>query len=87
MRRYSIFTIATLVGFAAFPALAQDLDGSGTGHGLMTARFRFTTAVGQTVPRPKTLDPEETGSIQRRTRSDEREDAITRGICIGCGAD
>ncbi|MBN4096040.1 hypothetical protein [Methylobacterium sp. OT2] len=87
MCRYSTFTIATLVGLASFPVLAQDLDASGAGHGLATARSRFTTAVGQTVPRPNTLDPEETGSIQRRTRSDVREDAITRGICIGCGAD
>lgn len=87
MRRYSTLIIATLVGLASFPVLAQDLVGPGTGHGLTTARSRFTTAVGQTVPRPNTLDPEETGSIQRRTRSDVREDAITRGICIGCGAD
>lgn len=77
-------TIAALAGLVTFPALAQDLDGSDKGRGFNTARARFTTATGQTVPRPSSLDPEETGSIKRRSRWDEREDAITRGICIGC---
>jgi hypothetical protein len=36
------------------------------------------------VPNPGALGPSETGSIERRDAIEERNDAITRGICIGC---
>lgn len=86
MRTPHMLAIVALMGLAPLSALAQGVDRTGTGGGpATTARAPFTTSTGQTVPRPAALDPTETGSIQRRSRLEVRNDAITQGICIGCG--
>ncbi|MEL6062227.1 MULTISPECIES: hypothetical protein [unclassified Methylobacterium] len=69
----------------AVPAFADPVSETGTGGGpTSTAKAPHTTATGQTVPNPRALGPNETGSIDRRSTNEERNDAITRGICIGC---
>lgn len=85
MRMRNAISIAALMSLASLPVIAQDMDGSDAGHGFaMTARARFTTATGQTVPKPSALDPLVTGSIRQRNRAFERDGAIMRGICSGC---
>ncbi|MBP2492781.1 hypothetical protein ABID82_001577 [Methylobacterium sp. PvP062] len=42
------------------------------------------TKSGETVPRPDKLYLGPGSDIQRRTREQERDDAVTRGICAGC---
>ncbi|GJE30749.1 hypothetical protein GCM10007888_26480 [Methylobacterium oxalidis] len=70
---------------APLPAIAQSAAEPGTGGGpASTIRAPNTAATGQTVPRPGALNPEETDGIQRRTRQQQEDDAITKGICIGC---
>ncbi|MFE1597276.1 hypothetical protein [Methylobacterium sp. ID0610] len=79
---------AALAGFAlalaASPVLAQ-ADRTGTGGGpLSTQRAPNTTAVGQTKPPSREASPATTGSIERRTPRQRQDDAISRGICVGC---
>ena len=72
---------------APLPALAQaPVSETGTGGGpASTIRAPNTSAVGQTVPKPGALGPDETGTVTPRNRKEEkREDAIMKGICIGC---
>jgi hypothetical protein len=77
--------MATILALAAIPARAEPVSQTGTGGGPATAaKAPHTTATGQTVPNPGALGPNETGSIERRNATEERNDAITRGICIGC---
>lgn len=67
------------------PGWAQSISQTGTGGGPATAaKAPHTAATGQTVPNPSALGPSETGSIERRGPGEQRNDAITRGICIGC---
>ncbi|WP_149313638.1 hypothetical protein [Methylobacterium sp. P1-11] len=47
-------------------------------------RTDYIAKSGKTVPRPDKLDPNENSAIQRRTPDQMRDDAITRGICVGC---
>jgi hypothetical protein len=76
-----LITLAALASVAAYPVLAQDGDQGRTGRSRASAARAQT---GQTVPNPSALGPNETGSIQRRTPSEQRNDTITKGICIGC---
>jgi hypothetical protein len=79
--------IATLVvlTLGTQPGWAQSVSQTGTGGGPTTAaKAPHTAATGQTVPNPSALGPNETGSIERRNPAEQRNDAITRGICIGC---
>ncbi|KAA0124903.1 hypothetical protein CIW48_06155 [Methylobacterium sp. P1-11] len=77
--------MAALLGVASYSALAQDMDQTGSGRGRASAAGVSSGAhAGRRVPHPNVLGPNETGSIQRRTPSDRRDDAISRGICIGC---
>ncbi|MCJ2115335.1 hypothetical protein MKK65_01790 [Methylobacterium sp. J-001] len=79
--------IATLVVLAlgTQPGWGQSVSQTGTGGGPATAaKAPHTTATGQTVPNPRALGPNETGSIDRRSPAEQRNDAITRGICVGC---
>jgi len=79
--------IATLVVLAlgTQPGWGQSASQTGTGGGPATAaKAPHTTATGQTVPNPRALGPNETGSIDRRSPAEQRNDAITRGICVGC---
>ncbi|MHB2211621.1 hypothetical protein [Methylobacterium sp. CM6257] len=85
MRRSKTLAMATILALAAIPARAEPVSQTGTGGGPATAaKAPHTTATGQTVPNPGALGPNETGSIERRNATEERNDAITRGICIGC---
>ncbi|WP_342109212.1 hypothetical protein [Methylobacterium sp. SI9] len=84
MRTTTILALAASLAFAA-PAFADPISQTGTGGGpTSTAKAPHTTATGQTVPNPNALNPRETGSIDRRSTNEERNDAITNGICIGC---
>ena len=77
--------MTTLISVASYPALAQDMDQMGTGRGRVSAEGApGMVHTGRRVPNPSVLGPKETGSIQRRTQNDQRNDTIAKGICIGC---
>ena len=85
MRMPTIFAMTAALTLASVPAFADPVSETGTGGGpASAAKAPHTTATGQTVPNPGALGPRETGSIERRSTNEERNDAITRGICIGC---
>lgn len=65
------------------PVSGQDADGSGSNR-VASGRSDYVTQTGKTVPRPDKLDLRPGSDIQRRTREQERDDAVTRGICVGC---
>lgn len=72
-----------LLGISVPPVLGQ--DGIGSNPAQPSAdRTEYITKSGKTVPKPNTLNPSEGTDIQRRTPEQVRDDAITRGICIGC---
>ncbi|AIQ93357.1 MULTISPECIES: hypothetical protein [Methylobacterium] len=85
MRRSATLAMAATLSLASATAWADPVGRTGTGGGPdTTAKAPHTAATGQTVPNPGALGPSETGSIERRDAIEERNDAITRGICIGC---
>jgi hypothetical protein len=85
MRRSPILTLTATLVLGAVPAWADPVSQTGTGGGPATAaKAPHTAATGQTVPNPSALNANETGSIERRDPVEQRNDAITRGICIGC---
>jgi hypothetical protein len=85
MRTPQMIAMATLICVASYPALAQDMDQMGTGRGRASAEGApGMVHTGRRAPNPSVLGPKETGSIQRRTPNDQRNDTITKGICIGC---
>ncbi len=85
MRANQLILIAALTGAMAAPAFAAPADVTGTGGGPTTAaKAPYTTSTGATVPRPGTINTEETGSIDRVTKQDRIDNSITQGICIGC---
>jgi hypothetical protein len=85
MRSSTTLAMAVLLGLAASPAWAEPVSQTGTGGGPTTAaKAAHTATTGQTVPNPGAIGPNETGSIERRNVTEEHNDAITRGICIGC---
>ncbi|GEP04048.1 hypothetical protein [Methylobacterium oxalidis] len=44
----------------------------------------YTASTGRVVPRPGTLDPATTRGIEKRTKQQQEDSAIMRGICVGC---
>lgn len=85
MRRSATLAMAAALTLASVTAWADPVSQTGTGGGpATTAKAPHTAATGQTVPNPGALGPNETGSIERRDAVEDRNDAITRGICIGC---
>lgn len=85
MRMPTIFAMTAAFTLAAVPAFADPVSETGTGGGpASTAKAPHTATTGQTVPNPGALGPRETGSIEHRSTNEEHNDAITRGICIGC---
>jgi hypothetical protein len=85
MRISTTIAMATVLTLAVVPALAQPASQTGTGGGPDTAaKAPHTAATGQTVPNASAFGPNETGSIERRSAAEQRNDEITRGICIGC---
>ena len=84
MRTPLILALTASLAFAV-PAFADPVSETGTGGSPATAaKAPHTAATGQTVPNPSALNPNETGSIDRRSANEQRNDAITSGICIGC---
>jgi hypothetical protein len=80
-----LIMMTALMSVATYPVVAQDMGQTGNGGGrAAAARAPNGVHTGQRVPTPSALGPNETGSIQRRTRNDEQIDTITKGICIGC---
>lgn len=72
------------LGFCVpLPGFGQGADGSGSNR-VALGRSDYVTKSGETVPRPDKLDLRPGSDIQRRTREQERDDAVTRGICVGC---
>ncbi|MCJ2050400.1 hypothetical protein [Methylobacterium sp. J-070] len=85
MRTSPILAIAAALALGSFAAAAEPVSQTGTGGGPSTAaKAPHTASTGQTVPNPSALNPNETGSIEQRDTLEQRNDAITRGICIGC---
>jgi hypothetical protein len=85
MRTPLLIAVATLISVASYPALAQGMDQMETGRGGASAEGApGMVHTRRRVPHPSVLGPQETGSIQRRTQNDQRNDTITKGICIGC---
>lgn len=84
MRTPLLIAVATLISVASYPALAQGMDQMGTGRGGTSAEGApGMMHTRRRVPHPSVLGPQEAGSIQRRTQTDQRNDTITKGICIG----
>lgn len=65
------------------PVLAQDVARPGSTQ-VASGRADHVTRNGETVPGPDRLDPKPGSGIQRRTREQERDDAVTREVCVGC---
>ncbi len=85
MRMSTIVVMTAALALGSVPAWADPASETGTGGGpASTAKAPHTAATGQTVPNPGALNPKETGSIDRRSVNERQDDAITRGICIGC---
>lgn len=77
--------LAATLALGSVSAQADPISQTGTGGGPTTAaKAPHTAPTGQTVPNPGALNPNETGSIEKRDAVEQRNDAITRGICIGC---
>lgn len=66
-------------------ALAQPAGRAGDvdrPHSLSTAPN--TAPTGRVMPRPGSFDPAITRGIEKRTRQQEEDSKIMRGICVGC---
>ncbi|MBE7243408.1 MAG: hypothetical protein INR63_00535 [Actinomycetospora chiangmaiensis] len=85
MRKSPILALAAALLLGSAPVWAEPVSQTGTGGGPATAaKAPHTASTGQTVPNPGALNPSETGNIERRNPVEQRNDAITSGICIGC---
>ena len=85
MRAPLMIAVVTLLAVGSPAVQAQSVSETGTGGGPTTAaKAPHTAPTGQTVPNPSALGPNETGSIERRSPNEARNNAITRSICIGC---
>lgn len=79
-----ILFVVAMLGFAGLmPALGQGAIHSDPAQALAD-RKDYIAKSGKTVPKPDKIDPNENSAIQRRTPDQLRDDAITRGICVGC---
>ncbi|MGH1588050.1 hypothetical protein ACRBEV_06445 [Methylobacterium phyllosphaerae] len=67
----------------SLPVLGQDGIRSDPAQAV-TDRTEYIAKSGKTLPKPDKLDPNESSMIQRRTPDQVRDDAIMRGICVGC---
>jgi hypothetical protein len=67
----------------SFPGLVWSGDASDPME-VAANRSDYTVKSGATVPRPDKLDLNASSAIERRTPDQVRDDAITRGICVGC---
>lgn len=69
------------------PAIAQaQVDRTGTGGGpLSTERAPNTSALGRTKPPSRAASPASPEVIEKRTPQQQEDQAITKGICVGCG--
>lgn len=79
-----LLAASAAIALVALPALAQTAQ-TGTGGGPeSTARAANVTPTGQTRPPSRDASPTANTNINRRTTNDANQDAISRGICIGC---
>ncbi len=69
-----IFTAGAMVLLLGLPAAAQG------------GRAGNVTATGQTRPPSRDASPTARDNPNRRTKNDEQQDKLSRGICIGCNA-
>ena len=77
----SLFILAS-----SFACPAEILPGQPTAEreGRPSATTPYITPTGKVVPRPGAFDPAETINIEKRTKRQEEDDRVTRGICTGC---
>ncbi|MGH1570375.1 hypothetical protein ACRAWG_06515 [Methylobacterium sp. P31] len=76
--------IAYLIGISvSLPGLVWAGDASDPME-VAANRSDYIARSGATVPKPDKLGTNESSEIQRRTPDQIRDDAITRGICVGC---
>lgn len=79
-----VLFVAAMLGFSGLmPALGQGGIHSDPAQSLAD-RKDYIAKSGKTVPKPDKIDPNENSAIQQRTPDQLRDDAITRGICVGC---
>jgi hypothetical protein len=84
-RAAAVAALLTLAATAQAPTAQAQTARTGTGGGpLATQRAPNTTATGQTKPPSRAASPATTGSVERRTPGQRRDDAIDKGICVGC---
>lgn len=80
--------LLSAVLIAALPAAAAQAQApaqTGTGGGAAsTATAPNTSSVGRTMPRGGGGDAEMERNLDRRTPQQAKDDAISKGICIGC---
>jgi hypothetical protein len=81
-----LFATALLLALSASSAaLAQPADRAATverTRSLITAPN--TAPTGRVMPRPGRFDQTTTRDIEKRTKQQEEDSSITRGICVGC---
>lgn len=84
----SRFLAAAMLVFAANvpdPCSAQPSGRTGDMEGSRSPITAPNTApTGRVVPRPGSLDPATVRNIEKRTKEQEEDASITRGICVGC---
>lgn len=70
---------------AAGAAVAQSPAETGTGGDVSTtSRAANTTSVGQTKPPGAAAGGEADRNLDQRTRQQQKDNEVTKGICIGC---
>lgn len=81
---FKTLAAGTAIALLALPALGQTAQ-TGTGGGPeSTARAANVTPTGQTRPPSRDASPTANKDINRRSPNDANQDAISKGICIGC---
>lgn len=79
-----LFAVAA-VAFTILPAAAQADRADDGSPSVSTDRAGNVTRSGQTKPPSRDASPTSRADFGKRTANDEKQDSITRRICIGCG--
>lgn len=82
-RMSNTMNLMSALALAAAISAPTTAGAAPTGASIILARD--TTAVGQTKPPSREASPTSKSSIDRRTKNDQVQDSISKGICIGCG--
>ena len=81
---FRMLMASTALALITLPVAAQ-VDRTGPSGGpLSTERAGNVTATGQTKPPSRDASPTSQADVNRRTANDANQDAISKGICIGC---